>query len=430
MAFNLADELEIGTWSNEMADDIDDDFDEDDLGILPKNLEMCSTGNSRYRYVASPTSWDEKLPKQSKNNFQDNFLSSDEDDDDDFQSDEDYESNGDQNENEGDDDEYGLTIEFKNDHLAEAFESEEKIKQRQKNLNLLIENRKEEILEGFNLIEEQLNDNIKIHEEEFENCLLQSKKVIMESGCVIKYNKTISTDIRQTLKIDFEIDENVNISLMAPYMKGDLEEKQIELDKLYELNAEYQNSHPDEEFEVVGCGDSFDHFSDFQTSRFDNNKKFIKVVINNDIEKFYKARESSDKFLDHVPPEKTFGFDYQPDLYNHPGPSPSIILQALTMSNANDGINLERLETIGDSFLKYAITTYLYCTYENVNEGKLSYLRSKQVSNLNLYRLGKKKILGESMIASKFEPQDNYLPPMHFIPKELEQALIDAKVIK
>ncbi len=34
------------------------------------------------------------------------------------------------------------------------------------------------------------------------------------------------------------------------------------------------------------------------------------------------------------------------------GPSPSMILQALTMSNASDGINLERLETVGDSFLK------------------------------------------------------------------------------
>lgn len=74
-----------------------------------------------------------------------------------------------------------------------------------------------------------------------------------------------------------------------------------------------------------------------------------------------------------------FSFDAQPDLKGHPGPSPSVLLQALTMSNANDGINLERLETIGDSFLKYAITTYLYCTYEAVHEGKLSHLRSKQV---------------------------------------------------
>lgn len=79
----------------------------------------------------------------------------------------------------------------------------------------------------------------------------------------------------------------------------------------------------------------------------------------------------------------TFSFDYQPDLANHVGPSPSVLLQALTMSNANDGINLERLETIGDSFLKYAITNYLYCTYDNVHEGKLSHIRSKQVGIFN-----------------------------------------------
>uniref|UniRef100_A0A1B0DCA1 ribonuclease III n=1 Tax=Phlebotomus papatasi TaxID=29031 RepID=A0A1B0DCA1_PHLPP len=125
---------------------------------------------------------------------------------------------------------------------------------------------------------------------------------------------------------------------------------------------------------------------------------------------------------------ESFSFDYQPNLKGHPGPSPSIILQALTMSNANDGINLERLETIGDSFLKYAITTYLYCTYEDVHEGKLSHLRSKQVSNLNLYRLGRRKMLGESMISTKFEPHDNWLPPCYYIPKELEKALIEARI--
>nr|WOZ50365.1 endoribonuclease Dcr 1-like protein [Sogatella furcifera] len=123
-----------------------------------------------------------------------------------------------------------------------------------------------------------------------------------------------------------------------------------------------------------------------------------------------------------------FSFDSQPELDKHPGPSPSVLLQALTMSNANDGINLERLETIGDSFLKFAITTYLYCMYETVHEGKLSHLRSKQVSNLNLYRLGRHKVFGESMIATKFEPHDNWLPPCYFVPKELERALIEAGV--
>lgn len=121
-------------------------------------------------------------------------------------------------------------------------------------------------------------------------------------------------------------------------------------------------------------------------------------------------------------------FDESVNLNKHNGPSPSIILQALTMSNANDGINLERLETVGDSFLKYAITAYLFCTYPNLHEGKLSYLRSKQISNLNLYRLGKKKGLGELMVATKFEPNDNWLPPCYTVPKGLEQALIESGI--
>nr|CAH7717562.1 unnamed protein product [Callosobruchus chinensis] len=125
--------------------------------------------------------------------------------------------------------------------------------------------------------------------------------------------------------------------------------------------------------------------------------------------------------------ELQFSFDKQPDLSEHPGPSPNVLLQALTMSNANDGINLERLETIGDSFLKYAITNYLYSKYENVHEGKLSHLRSKQVSNLNLYRLGRRKGFGEFMIATKFDPHDNWLPPCSYVPKQLEEALIDAQ---
>lgn len=144
--------------------------------------------------------------------------------------------------------------------------------------------------------------------------------------------------------------------------------------------------------------------------------------------KMYVDNKQKDISVVHNLQSETFSFDFQPDLNNHPGPSPSVLLQALTMSNANDGINLERLETIGDSFLKYAITAYLYCTHDNVHEGKLSHLRSKQVSNLNLYRLGKLKMFGERMISSKFEPHDNWLPPCYFVPHKLEKALIDASI--
>ena len=77
------------------------------------------------------------------------------------------------------------------------------------------------------------------------------------------------------------------------------------------------------------------------------------------------------------------------------------------------------METIGDSFLKYATTAYLFIFNSSVHEGRLSHLRSKYVSNLNLYKLGKRKGLGQFMIATKFEPHDNWLPPCYFVPKEI-----------
>lgn len=67
------------------------------------------------------------------------------------------------------------------------------------------------------------------------------------------------------------------------------------------------------------------------------------------------------------------------------GPNPGLILQALTLSNASDGFNLERLEMLGDSFLKHAITTYLFCTYPDAHEGRLSYMRSKKVRWVVIY---------------------------------------------
>lgn len=101
-------------------------------------------------------------------------------------------------------------------------------------------------------------------------------------------------------------------------------------------------------------------------------------------------------------------FEYLPE--SHPGPSPALLLQALTLSNAGDGFDLERLETVGDSFLKQAVTVYIYCTYTHVHEGKLSFFRSKIVSNYNLYKLGKRKALGEYLISTKFEPFENWIP--------------------
>ncbi|XP_033114296.1 endoribonuclease Dicer-like isoform X2 [Anneissia japonica] len=105
--------------------------------------------------------------------------------------------------------------------------------------------------------------------------------------------------------------------------------------------------------------------------------------------------------------------DFDNDPASCIGASPATILQALTMSNANDGFNLERLEMLGDSFLKQAVTIYLYCMYPKRHEGKLSFMRSKQVSNFNLYCLGKEKELPFKMIMTLFDPASNWLPPCY-----------------
>nr|CAB3238000.1 endoribonuclease Dicer [Phallusia mammillata] len=92
------------------------------------------------------------------------------------------------------------------------------------------------------------------------------------------------------------------------------------------------------------------------------------------------------------------------------GPGPGLILQTLTLSNASDGFNLERLEMLGDSFLKHAVTVYLYCTYPDAHEGKLSYMRSKKVSNYNLYRIGRDFSLAAKMTGLIFDPTVNWMP--------------------
>lgn len=56
------------------------------------------------------------------------------------------------------------------------------------------------------------------------------------------------------------------------------------------------------------------------------------------------------------------------------------------------------------------------CT--DLNEGKLSFLRSRQISNINLHRLGQRIQLGQLMIASKFEPNDNWCPPSYKVIEE------------
>lgn len=367
------------------------------------------------------------------------------------------------------DDEYeepndGLQIEFKTDNTAEAIETEEE-KERNR--------RKQEIIETINANERSYQDtknvsigynssleeaDMKTHQllekrqfecrlsiEQFENRIRESDAIVSYGDPVnIVFTKSLNTSANDThseygfahVLFSFLPEKVLQQFIASNGCLNASGEYQFTLDNVYELHQIYSETTPTESYSVDGVGSLFDSFNDDDhLSTNDDGTHLLQLNSN----KLYTNRpivrqritEGTDITAIPSPQptsNKPFSFDYQPNLINHPGPSPSVVLQALTMSNANDGINLERLETIGDSFLKYAITTYLYCTYENVHEGKLSHLRSRQVSNLNLYRLGKAKGLGERMIATKFEPHDNWLPPCYFIPKDLEKALIEAKI--
>ncbi|KAH8251672.1 hypothetical protein KR038_004350 [Drosophila bunnanda] len=456
--------IEIGTWSNDMADDIatysqEDDDDEDEafhLPVLPANVKFC-TGDQQTRY-GSPTFWDVsnadgafKTAKHSQpqrggkskgkgtarpNAYSyydsDNSLGSSYDDDD----------NGgplnymNHNYSSDDDDaaEDAGRIAFTSKNEAETIETAQDVEKRQKQLSIIQATNANErqyqqtknLLIGFNF--EQLQKE-GCSSGKYEQSIAKLQEEIESCGMLVPHNQELH--LKRTDSSETRVGKDTTMNLLKqllPYVGeqqlaerlGD--KKELQLSDLVELNADWVSQNELETYSVMGCGDSFDNYNDHHHLNLDNKQlqlQFERKV--NDPPKLEKTTSSS-------LPSTGFSFDRQPDLVGHPGPSPSIILQALTMSNANDGINLERLETIGDSFLKYAITTYLYITYENVHEGKLSHLRSKQVANLNLYRLGRRKRLGEYMIATKFEPHDNWLPPCYYVPKELEKALIEAKI--
>lgn len=66
-----------------------------------------------------------------------------------------------------------------------------------------------------------------------------------------------------------------------------------------------------------------------------------------------------------------------------------LLLEAITAPATNLGYSYEALETMGDAFLKMAVSTDLFCKHAAKHEGQLSYARHLIVSNKALYRRAK-----------------------------------------
>ena len=97
------------------------------------------------------------------------------------------------------------------------------------------------------------------------------------------------------------------------------------------------------------------------------------------------------------------------------------ILQSLTTAKAHAGFDLERLETLGDSFLKVSTSIYLFFSLPNGNEGRLTAKRGRLVSNKKLKKLAMEKQIQSYMCNTEFglkgndadqEPLTLWIPPM------------------
>ena len=93
------------------------------------------------------------------------------------------------------------------------------------------------------------------------------------------------------------------------------------------------------------------------------------------------------------------------------GPGNALLLQAVTLKSATDSIDNERLETLGDSFLKLATSVFLYCERPNAYEGRLTSARMRRIGNLNLFRLAKRRHMMGKIVSKRFQPMGGWVPP-------------------
>ncbi|KAL6578542.1 Dicer dimerization domain [Orobanche minor] len=85
--------------------------------------------------------------------------------------------------------------------------------------------------------------------------------------------------------------------------------------------------------------------------------------------------------------------------------SSSLILEAITTQRCCESFSMERLELLGDSVLKYAISCHLYLKYPKKHEGQLTSSRSRIICNSTLHKLGTNCKLQEYVRDCAFDPR-------------------------
>nr|WOD55120.1 DICER-like protein 4 [Abelmoschus esculentus] len=80
------------------------------------------------------------------------------------------------------------------------------------------------------------------------------------------------------------------------------------------------------------------------------------------------------------------------------------VLEALTTEKCQERFSLERLESLGDAFLKFAVGRHLFLLHDSLDEGQLTRRRSNAVNNSNLFKLATRRNLQVYIRDQPFDP--------------------------
>nr|GLL44203.1 endoribonuclease Dicer homolog 2-like [Ipomoea trifida] len=102
----------------------------------------------------------------------------------------------------------------------------------------------------------------------------------------------------------------------------------------------------------------------------------------------------------------------------------SKILEAITTNLCQENFHLESLETLGDSFLKYASSRHVFKTNPNDPEGALTANRERMISNSLLYKLGCNCNIPGFIRNEQFDPKTWVVPGDCSIDNKLDEECV------
>ncbi|KAL3520480.1 hypothetical protein ACH5RR_018629 [Cinchona calisaya] len=103
------------------------------------------------------------------------------------------------------------------------------------------------------------------------------------------------------------------------------------------------------------------------------------------------------------------------------------VLEAITTKKCQEKFHLESLETLGDSFLKYAASQQLFKAFPNHHEGLLSIKKEKIISNAALCKLGCDHNISGFIRNEPFDPKTWIIPGDNSGAYRLDRELLSPK---